>query len=93
MRVMTSPLSGPLSGSSLVQAGSLQSTGRDTAKARANAAAYAGAMREAGAPEAAARVVKVSGETPARADHSREAPFGTDRPRLTRPGSLVDIRV
>ncbi|MFT3810668.1 MAG: hypothetical protein QM698_12180 [Micropepsaceae bacterium] len=90
---MTNPLSGPLSGASLVQAGSLHPAGRDAAKARANAAAYAGAMREAGAPEAAAKVIKVSGETPARADHSREAPFGTDRPRLMRPGSLIDIRV
>ncbi len=93
MRVMTNPLGGPLSGSSLIQAGSLQPAGRDAAKTRANAAAYAGAMREAGAPEAASKFIKVSGEAPARADHTREAPFGTDRPRLMRPGSLVDIRV
>lgn len=90
---MTNPLGGPLSGSSLIQAGSLQPAGRDAAKARANAAAYAGAMREAGAPEAATKVVKVGEPAPARTDHSREAPFGTDRPRLMRPGSLVDIRV
>lgn len=89
MAVMTSPLAG----SSLVTAGSVQPTGQNAARARSNAAAYASAMREAGAPEAAQKAIAVSRDAPARSDHTREAPFGAERPRLLRPGSVLDIRV
>jgi hypothetical protein len=89
MAVMTTPLTG----SSLVTAGSVQPAGQNVARARSNAAAYANAMREAGAPEAPVKTIAVSGNQPARADHSREAPFGAERPRLLRPGSILDIRV
>jgi len=83
----------PLAGSSLVTAGAVQPAGQNVAKARQNAAAYANAMKEAGAPEATQKTIAVSGAEPGRADHTREAPFGAERPRLLRPGSLVDIRV
>jgi len=86
-------MANPLTGASLVTAGSIQPPGQGVARARTNAAAYANAMRDAGAPEAAQKTVAVSREAPARADHTREAPFGTDRPRLMRPGSLLDIKV
>ncbi len=87
--VMTSPLTG----ASLVTAGSISSAGESPSRARANATAYAQAMREAGAPETPAAAAKAPRETPPRTDFTREAPFGSERPRLLRPGSLVDIRV
>ncbi len=83
----------PLTGASLLTAGSIAATGQGQARARSNAAAYAQAMREAGAPQTAEKTIAVSREAPPRADHAREAPFGVDRPRILRPGSLVDIRV
>ena len=86
-------MANPLTGASLVTAGSIQPAGQNVARARTNAAAYASAMRDAAAPETAQKSVAVTREAPARTDHTREAPFGTDRPRLLRPGSLLDIRV
>ncbi len=83
----------PLTSASLVTAGSVQPSGQNVARARSNAAAYANAMREAGAPEAAQKTVTVGRDAPGRTDHTREAPFGSERPRLLRPGSLLDIRV
>ena len=54
---------------------------------KANAANYANAMREANAPAAdAAKAAERGGP-------AREAPFGVERPRYQRPGSLLDIRV
>ena len=86
-------MANPLTGASLVTAGSIQPTGQNAARARANAAAYADAMRDAGAPEAAQKALAASRVAPARTDHAREAPFGSERPRLLRPGSILDIRV
>lgn len=83
----------PLTGASLVTAGSVQPTGQNVAKARSNAAAYANAMRDANAPETVQKTIAVTREAPGRTDHTREAPFGSERPRLLRPGSLLDIRV
>ena len=88
MAVMTSPLTG----ASLVTAGSIQPAGPGQGRARPNAA-YAEAMREAGAPQTPQASIAIKREAPGRTDHSREAPFGAERPRLLRPGSLLDIRV
>lgn len=83
-------MTAPLTGASLVTAGSISSS---APRPRADAAAYARAMREAGAAETTPAAASPPREMPTRTDFTREAPFGSERPRPMRPGSLVDIRV
>ena len=62
-------------------------TAGQAAARKANAASYTAAMREANAP--AVDTTKAA----ERGGPAREAPFGVERPRYQRPGSLLDIRV
>lgn len=87
-----SRMAGPLINPSLVAQVTPSTVGGAGAAARrTNAQAYDAAMREANAP------AKPQPQAQARQDLTgsvtREAPFGVDRPRYVRPGSVLDIRV
>jgi hypothetical protein len=84
----------PLINPSLIAAVSPQVSAASQSNARkANAEAYAAAAREAAGPaQPQARVQAAAAET-GRNVIAREAPFGAERPRYQRPGTLLDIRV
>ncbi|MCC6917928.1 MAG: hypothetical protein IT548_01915 [Alphaproteobacteria bacterium] len=81
----------PLVNPSLVAAANPQGSAQSQAARKANAEAYAAAMRDAGAPSAP-RADAQSRPQVATA-FAREAPFGVERPRYQRPGSILDLVV
>ncbi len=79
----------PLVNPSLVAVANPQGSVQSQAARKANAEAYAAAMRDPGAPVAARPETKSTPQVaPA---FAREAPFGAERPRYQRPGSILDL--
>lgn len=82
----------PLVSPALVAAANPHTTVQSQAARKANAEAYAAAMRDAGAPAAPTKAA-ASRPEPVAPAFAREAPFGAERPRYQRPGSVLDLRV
>jgi len=80
----------PLINPALVAAANPHSGAASQGARKANAAAYAEAMREAGAPAAKPAATAAP---PVATAFAREAPFGVERPRYQRPGGLLDLSV
>lgn len=86
-------MSSPLINPTLVAAATPQNAAGAQAARKANAQAYAAAMREAGIAETPKQQAKAAAPAPAEPGFTREAPFGAERPRLQRPGTLLNIVV
>ena len=85
----------PLVNPSLVAVANPQGGAPSQAARKANAETYAAAMREAGGPRVEAKAAPRPEAKPSQVAtaFAREAPFGVDRPRYQRPGSILDLVV